>query len=511
MDLQKVLGFPLDKVRIDPDGTSTPPEVSPLSPPTQPRGRAAPDARLLEATRIEGLQAPPPPPPAAPAAAPAPTAAAPAPPVAAAPAAVAVAAAPAPAQPAPSLVSGPLATWRRRLGGARDRIRPPQGWGLIAISSALMGFGMTVLVAVLVRGSHPTPDGGSSSVRPRPSPSAALAAPVPAPSSREACARQREPELVARAVSSSFALETRAREGGVELLIGLSLGAGTALGLQLNATTLSATELVRDSGSRELLGVVPTPGAPPPSFAIDRASVGGFRDWRTLPERPGWGLARTNRALNLVERATRRAIPLWTMRADEELSRPRLERQDATRWALVLRRGGRQGKLQIGWFAPEGGEHGELRTLPFTGVELGLPSLATAGKLAAVAAATRTTNSAPWHLEITTSEPEGRTRRIDLQALEAGTEEERFAPSLAALPDSRWFLQWTEGQQGLRSVRGVTLDAQFAPIGDPISLSPAGDSAGGGNIVGVDEGLLALFLIQRGNSYELWATTLSCR
>jgi len=375
-----------------------------------------------------------------------------------------------------------------------------------------MGFGMTVLVALLVRGSRPASEGKTNSARTRPAAAAAVnAASAPAPSAAEACVRQREAELVARGVSASFALETRALQGGVDVLLGLSLGGGTALGLQLNATTLSASELVRDSSSRELLGVVPTPSAPPPSFAIDRASVGGFRDWRTLPERPGWALARTNRALNLVERTTQRALPLWAIGAGEELSRPRLERQDATHWALVLRRGGRQGKLEIGWFVPDGGEHGELRTLPFTGSELGLPSLATAGQLAAVAAATRAASTAPWHIEISTSEPAGRTRRVDLRALEAGPEHDCFAPSLAALSGSRWFLQWTEGQRGLRSVRGATLDSDFTPIGDPITLSPTGASAGGGNVVAVDEGLLSLFLIQRGNSYELWATTLSCR
>ena len=53
--------------------------------------------------------------------------------------------------------------------------------------------------------------------------------------------------------------------------------------------------------------------------------------------------------------------------------------------------------------------------------------------------------------------------------------------------------------------------SDFAPIGEPITLSPASASAGGGSVVAVDEGLLSLFLIQRGNSYELWATTLGCQ
>jgi len=535
MDLQKVLGFPLDQVRIDPDGTSTPPEVSPLSPPTKPGGKAL-EARLFEATRIEGLAAPPPPPAPAPvsalalaaaraAAAPAPAAA----PVAARAAATAAAAAPAaaPAQVAATAAAvaaraavGPAraahgvselaARLRRLIQGVREGGRSPQRWVLIALSSALIGFGLTVLVALLAGDSRAPESAGVSRARSRP-PALPEQSALARAALREPCARQREAELIARGVSSSFALEARALAGGVDVLLGLSLGGGSALGLELNATTLSARELMRDSSSRELLGVVPTPNSAPPGFVIDRASVGGFRDSRTLPERPGWALTRTNRGLNLTERGTQRSIALWSLDSKEEISRPKLERQDATHLALVLRRGGRQGKLVIGWLDPELGEHSALLELPFTGGELGLPSLATQGNVAAVVAATRDSSTAPWHVGLATSEPEGRARRIDLRALEAAPDRESFAPSLAALAGSRWFLQWTEGQQGLRRVRGVTLDAEFNALGEPIVLSPAGDSAGGGSVLSVDEGLLSLFSIPRGGSYELWATTLSCR
>jgi len=522
MDLQKVLGFPLDQVRIDPDGTSTPPEVSPLSPPTKPGGKA-PDVRLFEATRIEGLAPPPPPAPApARAAAAAPVVAAPevaAPEVAAPEAAAALPTAVPTAAlaaagtaravvPAPSAVSELTARLRRLVRGAREGARSPQRWFFIALGSALIGFGMTVLVALLVRDARiAAPE---TAARARPASHALDPGPVTRPL-QEPCARQREPELIARGVSSSFALEARALAGGVDVLVGLALGAGTALGLELNATTLSASERMRDSSSRELLGVVPTPDTAPPGFVIDRASVGGFRDPRTLPERPGWALTRTNRSLNLTERGTQRSIALWSLGANEELSRPRLERQDATHLALVLRRGGRQGKLVIGWLDPELGEHSALNELPFTGAELGLPSLATQGNVAAVVAATRDSSTALWHVELATSEPAGRARRIELHALDTAPGRESFAPNLAALAGSRWFLQWTEGQQGLRRVRGVTLDADFSALGEPIVLSPAGASAGGGSVLPVDEGLLSLFLISRAGSYELWGTTLSCR
>lgn len=511
MDLQKVLGFPLDQVRIDPDGSSTPPEVSPLSPPTK-RGHQAVDARLLDATRIEGLAAPPPPP--APAVPPAPEPAQAVPRLAlpgALPAAR-PAAVPAPVRAAALsavAVTNFTALLRRLVRAARDSVQPPQRWLLIALSSALIGFGVAVLVALLVRGNPPE---SAAPAHVRAAGSASLAASsLPRAPVHEPCVRQREPELVTRGVSSSFALEARALPGGVAVLLGLSLGGGTALGLELNATTLSATELMRESSSRELLGVVPTPGSALAGFVIDRASVGGFRDTRTLPDRPGWALTRTNRALNLTERGTQHSRILWPLSANEEISRPRLERQDATQLALVLRRGGRQGKLVIGWLAPELGEHTELRELPFTTGELGLPSLATQGKSALVAAAARASAAAPWHVELASIEPTTRAQRIQLRPVDASPEHDSFAPSVAALEGSRWFLQWTEGQQGLRQVRGVTLDAEFSALGEPVTLSPPASSAGGGSVLSVDDGLLSLFLIQRGNSYELWATTLSCR
>jgi hypothetical protein len=396
-----------------------------------------------------------------------------------------------------------LTSWLRQLGGASELLG--QRWGLLALTSALLGFGAAVLMALLVRSSSkPEP----APARPR-APAPAAAPPAPAPL-RERCVRQREPAPLLRGVSSTLPLEARALPGGVEVLLGLATANGTAVGLRVNATTLASSELLRDSGSRELLGVVPQP-SDKSSFAVDRASVGGYREWRTLPDRPDLALARTNRALHLIERSSQRERALWPLGADEELSRPRLEWQDAGQLALVLRRGGRQGKLVLGWLQPERGERSSLRELPFAGSELGLPSLATQGDIALVAAAVRDSSSAPWHVELTTSSRQGRTRRLELPGVAAAADRESFAPSLSALPGARWFLQWTEGQQGLRRVRGVTLDSSFALLGEPIALSTPDTSAGGGSVLAVEEGLLSLFLVQRGNSYELWATTLSCR
>lgn len=537
MDLEKVLGFPLERVRIEGDGTSTPPEVSPLSPPSQrmPSPPVQPTTgpstqRLFEPTRIEGLHAPPVPPealvgapaPAAPARVPAPPAAPriAAPPVPSAERAAATASAPQPpgtAQPdtdgaaalpvSPGWASAFEARLERLLHGAGAEARSGRRWLLLALGSALAGFVATVLVAS--RG--PTHAVGSAPQRGEPSAGAWSAAATGArPEVLEPCARQREAERIASDVSPTFALEARASAGSVEVWIGTASNSGAALGLKLNVTTLGTNELLRETGARELLGVVPTAAAESPGFVVDRSRVGGYREWRTLPERPAWALTRTNRAIYLSEPAQNRSTELWPLAAGEEISRPKVEWQ-AERLVMLLRRGGRQGQLALGWLNSQTLERSPLRELPLVSNEVGLPSLASDPRGAAVAAALRTASTEPWHVELATMDWSGQTRRIRVPALQAQADRESFAPSLAALGDSRWFLQWTEGQAGLRRVRGLTLDSEFRSLGEVIALSPAAANAGGGSVLQVDEGLLSLFLVQRDGSYDLWATTLSCR
>ncbi|HKO94891.1 MAG TPA: hypothetical protein VJU61_27245, partial [Polyangiaceae bacterium] len=201
---------------------------------------------------------------------------------------------------------------------------------------------------------------------------------------------------------------------------------------------------------------------------------------------------------------------LWPLAAAEELSRAKVEWQ-AERLLVLLRRGGRQGRLALGWLDAQTLERSPLRELPLTGNEVGLPSLASEPRGATVAAAVRSASTEPWHVELAFIDWSGQARRIHLPLLQPQADRESFAPSLAAIADAGWFLQWTEGHAGLRRVRGVTLDADFRALGEVITLSPAAANAGGGSVLHVDEGLLSLFLVQRDGSYELWATTLSCR
>lgn len=485
MPLDRMLGFSLKPVRIDPDGASTPPDVSALAPPSHPA--AAPPARFFEKTRIEGLTAPP-----VPAAPPA------------------QGATPNPTPSAESAEAGAPSEPRHAtsMGSRLRRLTPRASHALVILAtfSAIIGFGSAVLWSRVLDGvSKPAGEARASAEE---SKLAWQAARAP---SGTACARQREPRRVMADISAALALEAVTPRESVNVLLGAAASGSAGLGLSLNATTLEVTELTREGGARELLGVVPAADSGPPYlFTFDRAGVGGYRDVRTLPNQTTLALARTNAGIQLVRRGERRGIQLWPLHDAEEISRPRVEWLDAGRLAVALRRGGREGVVSLGWVDPPRARPSALRDVPFGPGEIGLPSLSVQNGRAVVVAAQRMTAAHTWRIQAATAEWHDSATRVQLPELAARPELDTFAPSITTLGDSRWLLQWTEGREGERRVRAITLDAAFRPIGVSITVSPQEASAGGGLVTRVDEGALSLFLVQKPGGYDLWATTLAC-
>jgi hypothetical protein len=325
-----------------------------------------------------------------------------------------------------------------------------------------------------------------------------------------ACARQREPRRLASGISASVALEALALRGSVDVLVGVGSSAGTALGLRLDTTTLQAHEAWREPGTSALLGVLPRARAQPARFVSDRTGVGGYRELRTLPIESELALARSQRGIVLLGRAEGPSVVLWALDADEEISRARVEWQDPQRLALAFRRGGRGGKLVLGWLDRRNLQRSPLRALPFEGIEFGLPSLALQKERAAVAVAVRHAEASSWRIQVATASWYGPITRVALPELTAQADSDSFAPQLVSLGQRGWLLQWTEGKERKRRVRALTLAPDFSAIGSVIDVSLPGQNAGGGLVVVLDQGLLSLFLVQTRSGYELWATTLAC-
>jgi hypothetical protein len=83
-------------------------------------------------------------------------------------------------------------------------------------------------------------------------------------------------------------------------------------------------------------------------------------------------------------------------------------------------------------------------------------------------------------------------------------------PAITGLPDGRWVLTWTEGSYSSKVVRAQTFSANFAPVGDPIVLSPPSGNYGP-SMVGVVGNYVTIVFLQKGRSNnELWGSVLQC-
>ena len=87
-----------------------------------------------------------------------------------------------------------------------------------------------------------------------------------------------------------------------------------------------------------------------------------------------------------------------------------------------------------------------------------------------------------------------------------------IAPAIAALPNQRWLLMWTEGRRpGPYTLRAQTYDRRYRPIGEALRVSPETGSFGQGSVGVVGEDAAVLFLLATSQGYEIWGTVLQCR
>ena len=87
-----------------------------------------------------------------------------------------------------------------------------------------------------------------------------------------------------------------------------------------------------------------------------------------------------------------------------------------------------------------------------------------------------------------------------------------IAPAIAALPNHRWLLMWTEGRRpGPYTLRAQTYDRKYRPIGEALRVSPGTGSFGQGSVGVVGEDAAVLFLLATSQGYEIWGTVLQCR
>ncbi len=334
----------------------------------------------------------------------------------------------------------------------------------------------------------------------------AIAPAASAPSSRahtpRPCWVTRQPVRWSATAARGVPIDLHARPDAT-LDVGFAASEREAVFLRV-APKVPRPEEVRRETSADEIAKVASVDAAPGYFVAERSErpmipVDGTAPWLlTLePKRIGATLNRT------TEPAT-----LWELVGEEAITAEQLSQTTAGR-LLTARRGT---EILVGYIRDDRTPAAPLSYLRRVGEKLGKPRHATNGSQVAVVFASRPEDeSAPWQLRLARAEVGAAPTHDEALPLpEGGPGGEAIAPDLIGLSDGRWLAMWTEGAAGQRAIRAQTYDAQFAPIGDPIALSPPAGSFGQATLAALGSAVVVAFLQANEETYELWGATLRC-
>jgi hypothetical protein len=204
------------------------------------------------------------------------------------------------------------------------------------------------------------------------------------------------------------------------------------------------------------------------------------------------------------------ASSLWTLDGEGEISAETVQRVNDDTFFLTFRRGN---EVMGGYFGADKTAKGSLVRVTGSGGKVGKPRGGSNGTEVAVVFADKPAEKEDSHWEIRIGRaaigqvPET-TEEVSIP--EGGPGGDVIAPDIIGMSDGRWLLMWTEGQSGERSILAQTYDKHFAPIGDPIALSPPAGSFGQAVLGVVGTYTTVAFLQAADEGFELWGAVLQC-
>jgi hypothetical protein len=317
------------------------------------------------------------------------------------------------------------------------------------------------------------------------------------------CSVTRQPKKWATNASKSVPFDMRA-EGDVSLL-GFAQGEHEGVGLKVDPKTGKFEETFRLKVDGEVTRVSPTGTA-------DGFFVGVKGDRTVIP-----ASARSPRfvtvekgSIGAADAADQAPTQIWPLEGDEEPSAETIIRVSEDSFFMVFRRGT---DIYGGYFGADKAAKGPLAKVPGSGGKVGKPRTGSNGLEVAVVFADKPADKedAPWQIRIGRA-PLGQVPETteDVSIPEGGPGGDVIAPDIIGLADGRWLLMWTEGTSGERSILAQTYDKQFAPLGDPIALSPPAGSFGQAVLGVVGTYTTVAFLQAADEGFEMWGAVLQC-
>ncbi len=317
------------------------------------------------------------------------------------------------------------------------------------------------------------------------------------------CSVARQPKRWAQSASKSVPFEFRPE--GEAMLLGYAQGDREGVGLKIDPKSGKFEEAFRKKTEADLLRVAPT-GTTDGFFLGEK----GERVWVPASAQSPRFVVLEKSGIGAADAPTDQPTSLWALEGDGEITAESTLRVSESQFLLTFRRGG---EVWGGFFGADKLPKGKLARVAGSGGKVGRPKSATNGSDVAVVFADKPNDQEGTHWGIRIGRaavgtvPET-TEEVDLP--EGGPGGDAIAPDIVGFKDGRWLLMWTEGSSGERSILAQTYDRQFAPLGDPIALSPPAGSFGQAALAVVGTYTTVAFLQAADEGFELWGAVLQC-
>ena len=290
------------------------------------------------------------------------------------------------------------------------------------------------------------------------------------------------------------------------LALGIAASKTKGVGLRVDPATLDVLPAFEEEGKDEVRGVVPLTRSGALAFFVDRDDR-ALHSAHTVDEVPPFTLGVNEAGFSRVVAGS--ASLVWPLPADAKITEPRSAPLATFGYGVTFRRGGQSGAILVGFVGSDGAQKSQLAEVPDAPKFLGTPMIAGSASGALLAFAGRDTPEAAWKLYVSKISPGAAPGPA--RALTAGDGGSVISPTLAALPDDRWLVQWTEGSSGQYHVHVQSFASDLSPIGQSVLVSPKGANAGQGALATFAGGAITWFILTTAGHDELWGATLTCQ
>lgn len=309
--------------------------------------------------------------------------------------------------------------------------------------------------------------------------------------------------------------------GAASLAVGYAESHRSAAGGTLDVESLRLSRQFWQQEDRQIFSVTPLTRSGKLGFHVERqgANVAFGRMLDTEPPRRV-GMSDDGIVSGALEQRSKR---LWRLPVGAMMSVP--EVGEHPHGLVLASRAGRSfGHVRLGLLDVSGEPRSPLVELGEEGTDYGRPGLAIGAEQTVVAVARRADarhGSALFLARAPNGQlpPELVPFPLPPRADEAPTapgphpEPEVLAPVLAALPDGRFALMWSQGEAGWRQVRLQILSAALEPLSTPFDVTAADPTLGAATAAAVhwaSDRLLAFYFVRRDEGHSLWVGSLAC-